>query len=309
MHSSVRAVPWLSVAAMRLPHNALPAPLSMGAMCFRDRPFPEIVAAAAASGFSGVGLTVGQCVAALERGIPFAELATRLDDAGLRVAELELVRLCEDGPVRYASSLVEDLSHVLKPDRVHTAAFTGELPCITDEYAALCDRLAHVDVALEFMPYSQVPNLSLAIELVHKIGATNARVVLDVVHFFRSGGRPTELAPAQLEKVAVVQLSDVSARHGVSVADEARHLRTYPGQGSLDITAFLTALGAAGDTLPPISVEPISDALELLPLSVVAEQTMFSTLAVLTKSGWIFDASTFTHRPQTFCSGDYYSNS
>lgn len=264
-----------------------PAHLSMGAICFRDRPFPQILAAAAGSGFTGIGLTVGQCVAALERGIGLDQLRGRVDDAGLRVAELELVRLGEEGPTRHANSLVEDLSEVLQPDRVHVAAFNGDLRRIEDDFAAVCTRLSYVPVAVEFMPYSRVRNLTEALTLVDAAGAANARVVLDVVHFFRSGGEVSDLSTARLAKIAGVQLSDVSTRHGVSLAREARHLRTYPGRGTLDIVGFLRGIGTAVDVLPPLSIEPISDALESLPLPVVAEEIMFSTLATLDAAGWV----------------------
>ena len=270
-------------------HNVSPltAHLTMGAICFRDRPFPEILAAAAASGFTGIGLTVGQCVSALERGIGLDEISARVTEAGLRVAELELVRLGDDGPVGHVNALVEDLGHALQPDRVHVAAFVGELPRILDQFAAVCGSLVDIPVAFEFMPYSQVKTLQQAVDLAEGTGAKNARVVLDVVHFFRSGGNPSELSARQLDWVAGVQLSDVATRPGVPLAREARHLRTYPGRGSLDIIGFLRGIAKVVEVLPPVSIEPISDALELLPLPVVAEEIMHTTLAAMAEAGWI----------------------
>ncbi|NIH88363.1 sugar phosphate isomerase/epimerase family protein [Amycolatopsis granulosa] len=261
-----------------------PAPLALGAICFRDRPFPQILAAAAASGFSGIGLTVGQCVSALERGIALEELPERIADAGLALAELELVRLCDEGPTRYANGLVEDLIGVLEPDRVHTAAFAGDPGRIADEFAALCRRHPDTPVAVEFMPYSAVRDLASARQLVAHAGTPNAAIVLDIVHFFRSGSAVEEIDPDALRDVAVVQLSDVSARPGVPLAREARHLRTYPGRGSLDTAGFLRRIRESAEHLPPISVEPISDALECLPLDVVSEEVMFTTLRVLEQS-------------------------
>ncbi len=263
------------------------AHLSMGAMCFRDRPLPQILAAAADSGFTGIGLTVGQCVSALERGISFDELHNRVVDAGLRVAELELIRLGEHGPIRHANTLVVELAHVLQPDRVHVAAFAGEGQQIDDDFATACAGLPGVPVAIEFMPYSYIPNLAEAVGIVDRSGAANARVVLDVVHFFRSGGLPSDLSPAHLSRVAGVQLSDVAVRQGKSLAYEARHLRTYPGRGELDLVGLLRSIAAVTDVLPAVSVEPISDALESLPLPVVAEEIMFSTLTTLATAGWI----------------------
>ena len=280
-------------------HLARPAHLSMGAICFRDRPFPTIIEAASASGFTGIGLTVGQCVSALERGIGLDEIAARVADAGLRVAELELIRLGDDGPVRHANSLVEDLAHALTPDRVHVAAFTGEPARIFEQFAEVCERLKPLPVAFEFMPYSQVKNLAKAIGLAEHTGAANAKVVLDVVHFFRSGDVAADLTAGDLGWVAGLQLSDVAARHGVSLPREARHLRTYPGRGELDIVGLLRVIADMSDVLPPLSVEPISDALELLPLPVVAEEIMFSTLGTVAAAGWVAGDGVFTRTAPT----------
>jgi len=273
-------------------------------MCFRDRPFGEIVTAAAANGFRAVGLTVGQCLSALERGISFADQAALLTEAGLTVAELELVRLGEDGAIAHANEMVVELSHVLRPERVHTAAFSGDAARIDAEFSALCKRLDPVPVAVEFMPYSRVVDLRQAVELVAGSGAKNARVVLDVLHFFRSGWRAADITAELLEKCAVLQLSDVVYRRGVDLATEARHMRTYPGFGTLDIEGLLTAIGGTGTALPPLSVEPLSDALELLPLAVVAEQTAFSTLSILHRSGWTADDAGFTFQGNSSRSTD-----
>jgi hypothetical protein len=118
------------------------APLALGAMCFRDRPFTQILDAAAASGFPAFGLTVGQCVSALERGIRIDQLPELIRGAGLRVAELELelVRLA-DATTQQLNEILVDLTGILAPDRVHAAAFTGERGEITDEFTRLCQRL------------------------------------------------------------------------------------------------------------------------------------------------------------------------
>ncbi|VXC42840.1 Inosose isomerase [Arthrobacter sp. 9V] len=272
---------------MRLAYTIEPAPLALGAMCFRDRPFAQILQAASQSAFDGIGLTVGQCISALERGIPINELGKRIEDAGLVVAELELVRLCDDGPTRHANSLVEDLIEALHPDRVHVAAFTGDPSLAADEYAALCQRHPNTPVAVEFMPYSVINDVQAAQKLVCHAGTSNASIVLDVLHFFRSGGQLKHIDAELLERVAVVQLSDVGRRPGVELAREARQLRTYPGRGSLDIIGFLRTIHETQAPYPPISVEPISNALELLPMEVVAEEVMFTTLQVLERAGWI----------------------
>lgn len=273
------------------------ATIALGAITFRDRPFRRIVDASAESGFDGIGLTVGQCVAALERGISLEDIRKVVDAAGMRIAEFELVRLCGVGPTQRLNDLVIGMVDTLNPDRVHTAAFRGTAEQISDDFAELCSRLPDHPVALEFMPYSAVSTFDKALRLVAESGQSNACVVLDIVHFFRSGGELEMLTPSAVANVACVQLSDVVDRGTVGLATEARHLRTYPGEGTLDVTGFLATLASSSLAIPPVSVEPISDALETLPLAVVAEHTMFSTLRALRAAGLARSGGRYVHGP------------
>ena len=255
-----------------------PAAVTLGAITFRDRPFPDVVRAAQGAGFEAIGLTVGQCVSALERGVGLGEILPALRAAGLRVGELELFRLCPDPGVAHLNEALLELVPLLEPDRIHTAAFSGDPASIQDSFTALCRRLPSTTVAIEFMPYSAVATLDEALEIVARSGAPNARVVLDVVHFFRSGATVERLTNDVLDVVACVQLSDVVRRPRSSLTHEARHQRVFPGDGTLDIEGLLRRVHEVAGAFPPISVEPISDALEQMPLDWVADRAMVSTV-------------------------------
>jgi sugar phosphate isomerase/epimerase len=260
-----------------------PSTLALGAITFRDRPFEQILSAAAGAGFDGIGLTVGQCVSALERGIALDQIPERLTAAGLRVAELELIRLVETGPVPHVNGLVLELAGMLGPDRVHVAAWHGDRSQICKELADVCSALPDTPVAFEFMAYNAVPGFTQAVELAEQTGAPNAAVVLDILHFFRTGSRFDELTEASLQRVAVVQLSDVVDRPRGDALDEARHRRTCPGEGTLDSVSFLRRVLEVAP-MPPISVEPINDAYEALPLGLVADRAMVATARLLARA-------------------------
>lgn len=254
------------------------ARLTLGAITFRDRPFDDIVESAQAAGFESVGLTVGQCVSALERGVDLADIPELLERAGLRVGEFELFRLCPSPAVHELNSTLIELIPILRPDRIHTASFGGEPDTISSEFKQLCQRASTVDVAIEFMPYSAIPTLHEAVRLVKESRAPNARIVLDVLHFFRSGATLDDLTNDVLDVTACVQLSDVVPRPASTLSHEARHQRTFPGDGALPINAFLKRIHDIRGDFPPISVEPISDAIERLPLQWVADRAMVTTL-------------------------------
>ncbi|MFB8370329.1 sugar phosphate isomerase/epimerase family protein [Pseudarthrobacter sp. NPDC055928] len=266
--------------------------ITLGAITFRDRNLPSVLSAARNAGFESVGITVGQCIAALERGIAFEEIAAAIRDAGLRVGELELIRLGDGGPARHANALVVELASILQPDRVHVAAWGAEAAAVGDEFASVCAQLAPLPVAYEFMPYNSIPSFTRALELVESTAAPNAKIVLDILHFFRSGSAFEELTADALSHVAVVQLSDVIQREVTpSLVEEARHRRTYPGAGDLNSLGFLQAIAVAAEEPVPLSIEPISDALELLPLMLVAEEAMLSTQRLLKRALKEFEAT------------------
>jgi hypothetical protein len=137
----------------------VPSRFALGAMTFRGRRFEDAVAAAAASGFDGIGVSVGQVVSALERGMSVEEMADRVSSHGLRVAELELVRI-GDPRVRHLNELVLDLIPVLTPDRIHVAAFHGQPEQVAADLAEVCTRARDTTVAFEFMPYSAIRNVA-----------------------------------------------------------------------------------------------------------------------------------------------------
>lgn len=267
--------------------------LTLSGYTFRDRPFGSIVDAAQSSCYRGIGLTVGQCVSAVERGIPFHRIPAELEQRGLRLAELELLRMGEQAPVAQLNDLVIELAQLLRPERVHAAAFTGEPDRIAQDLAEMSARLDPIEIAVEFMPYGRIPTLSAAQDLILSVGAPNVKIVLDVLHFFRSGAKLVDLTPERLRDVACVQLSDVVNRADVELSREARHLRTYPGHGTLDIVGFLSKIGDEIGTLPPLSVELVSDALETVNLGVVAEQAMLATATVLDAAGFEFAAGNY----------------
>ncbi|MFI0770704.1 sugar phosphate isomerase/epimerase family protein [Streptomyces sp. NPDC021218] len=261
--------------------------LALGAMTFRGRDFEASLDAVQRSGFRAMGISVAQCMACLEHGIPPEAIAAALGERGLRVAELELIRLGERGMTTHLNALVIDLIDILSPDRVHVAAFSGTVEDVKREFAVLCERITTTEVAFEFMPYSTVRDLPTAVDLVRGAGSPRAKLVVDVVHFFRSGAHVTELGPDVLALTAGLQLSDLVPRSGVDLAREARHLRTFPGDGVLPLADFLrAALTAAGGTPPPVTIEPVSDALETLPVAWVAERAMQSTARLLSEVGW-----------------------
>jgi sugar phosphate isomerase/epimerase len=114
-----------------------------------------------------------------------------------------------------------------------------------DRFARLCEIAADhgLDVALEFMRWSPVPNVEDAVAFVAAANRPNAGVCVDALHLSRSGGSPATLPPLP-RAGSFVQLCDAVARlpPPEAMLDEARHDRRYPGEGELWLDQLVDAV-------------------------------------------------------------------
>lgn len=262
------------------------ANLTLGAMALRQRDLPKSIEYAHNFGYTGIGISIGECLAALESGLEPADIRRLLDSRNLELSELELVRLGGTAFQSRMNDALVELVAILKPRRVHVAAFDGEPAVIQQELRNICRLLPDTTVAVEFMPYSKLPDLETTMDLLASPGCEQATMVLDAIHFFRSGASFSDLTPAVLERVSVLQLSDLTdARKDTRF--ESRHLRTFPGHGNLDLHGLLhTLIKGRSPGVPPITLEPFSDAIDQLPLPWVIHEAFLSASRLLRECNW-----------------------
>jgi len=98
---------------------------------------------------------------------------------------------------------------------------------------------------LEFMPGLCIGDFETAISAIRHAGRQNFRVLIDAMHFFRSGSKVSQLAAVDPQLIGHVQICDVPLTlAGLSYADEARFARLPPGEGGLPLLELLAALPA-----------------------------------------------------------------
>lgn len=266
----------------------------------RPASFPDRVAAAAAAGYDAIGLSVPYYRQLLEQGWTVDEMRRVLDDFAVTIGEVEVIfGFCaEPGPANvperpglvYADPEVE--AAVLRladefgvPHAQAVGTFDAEPPGerAVEAFAALCDRAAPygLSIALEFVPYTNIPNVATAAAIVSAADRSNGGLCVDAWHFFRGDPDWHELAKAGPASYTMVQVNDgpLVAETG-NVRMEAISRRRCPGQGEFDLGRFLEVVRPAGDPRP-ISVEVYSTALERLP-SAQAARAALGGLADLT---------------------------
>ncbi len=232
--------------------------LALAAGTLAGLPAPGVIEAAAGGGFDACGLRLGPAdwsPAVTKR------LRQHVDTAGIRVLDVEVVRLRPEVDLSVHERLL-DAAAVVGASWVLTVSDIPDVAGTSDAVAGLC-RLAgdrSLGVALEFMRFTSVRTLVDAARLLESVNCPELAILVDALHLDRSGGAAAELAQLPADALAYAQLCDACAALPTSDADlaeEARHRRLMPGEGTLQLSDFVRAL-------PPdltVSVEVQSDLL------------------------------------------------
>jgi len=232
-----------------------------------DVSFPDRVRAAAAAGFDGIGLRAENYWDAERTGLDGAAMADLARDAGVPVLEVEYI-------TAWGTAADRDAAQQRKEQTVFTMARTfgvqhlnagliEKLPIaeIVDAFAGLCDRAGELTIALEFMPYSGVPDLATAWRILQEADRPNSALIVDVWHWARAGMMPADLDGVPADRVVAVQLCDVQRVPMHPLRTESLGHRLPPGDGYGDPVTLLRALQNCGVRPAVVTVEVISDEL------------------------------------------------
>ncbi len=118
---------------------------------------------------------------------------------------------------------------------------------------------AGMQLVVEFLPWSAIPDLATAWSLVAPLDG--AAILLDTWHWTRQPGGPDLdlLATIPGERIGLVQLCDTrddpggDPAGGVDLMTEAMTRRTDPGEGTVDFVSIAAALARAGARPPALA--------------------------------------------------------
>ncbi|HEX4435151.1 MAG TPA: sugar phosphate isomerase/epimerase [Acidimicrobiales bacterium] len=247
-----------------------------------DISFGERIAAAEAGVFTGISLWGRDYQKALDEGLHDRDIRLLLADHGLSVAELDPAWWWPPGasdvhiPPEHDQ---EQIFHFRENELFGVAEAVGarslnavdifggswSLDEAAAAFAGLCDRAAEhgLLVHLEFLPWSRIPDLATAWQVVHTADRPNGGVMLDAWHFFRSGSDSELLRSIPGESLLGIQLCDAPETPEPDLLHATLHERLLPGDGELALATLLADLRATGTTAP-LGVEVFSDVLYAL---------------------------------------------
>lgn len=264
-------------------------------------PLLDRLAPARAAGFSAVSVWPGDM-----RGLQTPDVVQAVSDAGLFVSEIELITnwmpphaTSENAFGKFLSAMTADrvlpLAVELGASTVSVAELFGldyDRKLIAKHFGELCDKAAAhgLRVALEFVPTGGVPGLAEAMEVIDTAGRSNGGLMVDVWHVFRSNSSLDLLASAPGDRIFSVQLNDALATPEADL-NQGMMNRLLPGEGELDLKAFIQAIAATGTTAF-LGVETFSKDLDQMPTDVAVHRCAAALDRCLT-----FASMTQAHSP------------
>ena len=256
--------------------------------------FEERVSAAKAAGFEGIGLRAETYVDALNEGLFDSDILAILEKYDMKVTEVEYIVQWAEAHRSYEEKYKEQLCfHMCELFGVNHIN-CGLMENYSVEWTAqklkeLCGRAGKYTIGVEPMPYSGLPGIRKAWEVVKGSGCDNAKLILDSWHWIRAGQSydPELMADIPADKIVAIQLNDVQARaYAASILrDESMHDRALPGKGYGDSAGFVDMIKAKGISPAVVGVEVISD--EILATGVAeAAKANFSAVSELLAQTW-----------------------
>lgn len=249
--------------AMRLSNDLVFCSPAMPGVPLLDRLGPV-----AAAGFTALSLMPGDVWGLEDNGMAASEIAARIADAGLNVAEMDCTACWM--PRQRTQGDGGDLSLLLRgltmEKVVDTAARIGAASVVAVDiadspppleevaagFAQLCDYAAQhgLRAQIEFLPVGGIRTLSEAWAIVSAAGRANGGLTIDAWHFYRSGSTLEQLAQIPGGRIHTVQLCDAPATPQADLWTELMTARLLPGEGNLDLVGLVRTLDAIGSTAP-----------------------------------------------------------
>jgi sugar phosphate isomerase/epimerase len=212
-------------------------------------PPPELIRVAARTGYQTVGLRLIQ-VTPESAGYPLMddkamlrETRRAMTETGVGVWDIEFVRITPELDIAALEPFLAAGAE-LGARHAIAAPYDPDLSRLADRFGALCDLAGRhgMGAVLEFFPWTVVPGLAGAAAVVEAAGRANGGVLVDTLHFDRSGSTLEQLDRVPPERLPFVHVCDAPAERPATTEGllrTARAERLPPGEGGIDIPRIL----------------------------------------------------------------------
>lgn len=228
----------------------MPRQFSLAHLTALRCPTPELVYIAGLAGYDFVSPRIVNLGVAGESDYDLAsqpkmlaDTQTALRETGVRVHDIELLRILKDTDVPDYEPALE-VAAKLGARQILSSIWTPDEEVYLSKFAQLCDLAAAygLGVQLEFVTWADVATLAQAKGVLEAVNRPNAGIMLDTLHAYRSRVAPEELEGCPPAWFAFCHLCDGPAEipdTKEGMIPVGRDGRYYVGEGSIDIAAYL----------------------------------------------------------------------
>ncbi len=251
---------------------------------------PDMVSCAADAGYTHVGLRLIPATAEEVRHETIGDTPTiratrqRLADTGIRVLDIEILRLTPTTDVRDLLPVLET-GALLGAQHALVAGNDPDEARLSERFAALCDLALplQLNLCLEPMPWTDVRDFAQGARVLRQAARPNCGLLIDAIHFDRSGSQVSEIAGVPAQWLRYAQLCDAPAERPTEREEllrQARSARLLPGHGGLDLAGILRALPRS----TPLSLEiPMAELARTAPALERARRALRATQDLLAR--------------------------
>ncbi len=174
-------------------------------------------------------------------------LRSTVDDAGIRILDVEVIRMKDPSAVEQARPLMAAAQALGARYVIATVEDDDPLRRV-DTLGRVAELAAEHDtaIAVEFMLFSAARDLGTCVDIVLASGASNVVVLADSLHLERSGGQPDDLRRYPPHLFPYVQICGATGAGAAVDAEAARgegvKARLMPDEGDLPVRQFIEAL-------------------------------------------------------------------
>lgn len=225
----------------------------------RHHDIADRVRAAAAAGYDGMGLYIGNWVE-LRDADRLGELDDLLAEHDMPLCDIEVLR-------GWGTVGLADENYAAQEDAAWAMAqrygcryiqaigsVSDDLATAAADFGALCDRAGEYGlvVGLEFLPFTNVFDADDGRRIVEEAGRANGGLCVDIWHHTRGSNDVEQLRRLSAEHVTGIQMNDgpLAPTDATDYVQDCLRYRVPPGEGEMGAVEFVTELLRIGADVP-----------------------------------------------------------
>lgn len=173
----------------------------------------------------------------------FKSIEQALKDTGLKLLDIELVRIREDLPCDYRKAF--EYGAKLGATDVLSSVWTKDHSFAAEQYGIICEQAREfgLTVNLEFPIVAGLTTLKETVALQDKVNAPNLKILMDMIYCHWDGVTEEIIKALEPERFGVIHLCDCPKDpKGLETVQIVREGREYCGKGAIDLSKILKAL-------------------------------------------------------------------